>query len=313
MSRETIYECDLHTHTTRSDGNDTYQELIARAVSRGVKVVAVTDHDIRPLQTIVRGGEEITLGHYAQELGIVVLPGIEFSCNTRTEDVHVVGLCCDFSSREFLELEEKIEQSKLKGYNDLCEKLTQDGMHVSVQEIMGENDSQKAGGEVQKKQIFEAMARKGYAKDWQSAKLLVKHTKRYQIEREKPHAEDIIRLIKETGGTAILAHPYLISEKVIWKERELSRAAYIDMLIAAGLDGIEAAYPYDKTSYDGDMTPEQIESQVKALYKNRVSFMSGGSDYHHDSLKGVKNAREIGEKGISFAELLDSPLSKYLP
>lgn len=311
MSREKIFECDLHTHTNRSDGNDTYQELIARALSRGIKVVAITDHDIRPQKTIVRAGEEIPLEQYAKELHIVVLPGIEFSCNTETEDVHVIGLCCDFSSEGFIEQEEKIEQSKIKGYNELCERLTQDGMPISVHEIMKEDLHGKVMGELQKKHIFEAMARKGYAENWQSAKLLVKHTPHYQTKREKPHAEDVISLIKESGGVAILAHPYLISEKVICKEREISRARYIDMLIESGLDGIEAAYTYDKTSYDGNLTPEQIENEVKCLYTPRVSFISGGSDYHHDSLKGVKNARELGEKGISLTEFMASPLSKY--
>lgn len=312
MGREKVYECDLHTHTKRSDGNDTYEELIARAVSRGVRVVAITDHDVRPQKNIVRGGEVISVEQYGREHHIVVLPGIEFSCNTETEDVHVIGLCCDFSSKKFIEQEEKIEQSKIKGYNELCKRLSQDGMLISVEEIIEEDLNGKAIGELQKKHIFEAMAQKGYVKDWQSAKLLVKNTPHYQIKRKKPHAEEIIRLIKKSGGIAILAHPYLISERVIWKERELSREKYIDMLIESGLGGIEASYTYDKTSYDGKLTQEQIEHEVKTLYKSRVPFMSGGSDYHHDSLKGVKNAREIGERGISLTEFKDSPIYRYL-
>ena len=36
---------DLHTHTTRSDGTDTPRELINKALSQGVKVLAITDHD----------------------------------------------------------------------------------------------------------------------------------------------------------------------------------------------------------------------------------------------------------------------------
>ena len=36
---------DLHTHSTASDGGLTPQELVARAVDRGVDLLAITDHD----------------------------------------------------------------------------------------------------------------------------------------------------------------------------------------------------------------------------------------------------------------------------
>ena len=49
----------------------------------------------------------------------------------------------------------------------------------------------------------------------------------------------------------ILAHPYLIAEPVNWQGKPITRKAYIDELIDAGLDGIEVRYTYDKTSYRG--------------------------------------------------------------
>ena len=45
-----MYQCDLHTHTTRSDGHLTPVESIARGAALGIKVLAITDHDtILPL------------------------------------------------------------------------------------------------------------------------------------------------------------------------------------------------------------------------------------------------------------------------
>ena len=41
-----MFECDLHTHTTNSDGKDSYIELIENAAAYGIKVLAVTDHDV---------------------------------------------------------------------------------------------------------------------------------------------------------------------------------------------------------------------------------------------------------------------------
>ena len=55
--REKRYECDLHCHTTRSDGSDTPQELILNAEKAGVKVLAVTDHDVRILPSFQKTGQ----------------------------------------------------------------------------------------------------------------------------------------------------------------------------------------------------------------------------------------------------------------
>jgi 3',5'-nucleoside bisphosphate phosphatase len=154
--------------------------------------------------------------------------------------------------------------------------------------------------DVQRKHVFEAMAAKGYAPSWSEAKITVQGDPELNVKRRKidPHAA--VALIHRCGGVAILAHPYLI-EELVWPGggTVLARAAYIDRLIEAGLDGIEASYTYNKTSYKGTMTPEQIEQEIRALYTKRVRFISGGSDYHADHKKGIKNARKLGERGVA--------------
>ena len=58
------YECDLHGHTNRSDGNDSPVEYIRHAVHRGVKILARADR--------VRWGKET--GDY----------GLRKRCRSRT-------------------------------------------------------------------------------------------------------------------------------------------------------------------------------------------------------------------------------------
>lgn len=77
-------------------------------------------------------------------------------------------------------------------------------------------------------------------------------------------SEEIIACI-EAGATrsgAVLAHPYLIDE------------------MDAGLDGMGARYTKDKTSDKGTQTAAEIASEITVRYSSRVSFLSGGSDYH---------------------------------
>ena len=139
---------------------------------------------------------------------------------------------------------------------------------------------------------------------------MIKNTPAYQIMREKPDPREVIREVHRCGGIAIMAHPYLVNEPVRLPEGTMTRAAYIDRLIEAGLDGIEACYSYAKTSYGGDMTPDQIEREVRARYTDRLAVISGGSDYHADYKKGVSpdKARNIGECGITMEYFQQNPL-----
>jgi hypothetical protein len=82
----------------------------------------------------------------------------------------------------------------------------------------------------------------------------------------------------------------------------ISRDNYIERLIAAGLDGIEVSYSYDKTTYKGVLTPEEIEVEVRKKYAGRMLLFSGGSDYHADNKKGAKKVRQLGERGLTDVE-----------
>ena len=46
----------------------------------------------------------------------------------------------------------------------------------------------------------------------------------------------------------------------------MNREEYIERLIEAGIDGIEACYTYSKTSYDGNLSDKEIEEYVRETY-----------------------------------------------
>lgn len=303
------YECDLHSHTTVSDGNDTYSQLIDCAADRGLKAVAVTDHDKPPLTVIDTPEGKLAAQEYARQRGVRLIPGIELSCDTNVEDVHIVGLCCDFGAPAFLELEREMQASKADGYRRLVQALAADGVKISWQEVVDrEGEAGEAG--VQKKHIFELLAQKGFAPSWSEAKIRIQTDPKYAaIKREKITPERAVEIIHRTGGLAIQAHPYLIDERT---HGGVSREEYLERLIQAGIDGIEARYPYSKTSYKGGQSDEQIEREVRQRYEKRLKFLSGGSDYHNDAKKGVKNARQLGDKGLSLQEMRQNPTLNQL-
>lgn len=284
-----VYPVDLHTHSTRSDGADTPMELLQHAAEAGLKILALTDHDIIP-------EDPDGLRAAAKKLGIQVIPGIEISCDTNLEDVHLVCLGCDWNHPWFQTMMDDVVQSKIDGYGELLKRLTDAGMPVSWDEIVTPDGKAVPRDQVQKKMIFELLAKKGFTETWQSAKLLVKNRPEFQVRRRKPDPREVIAHVHEAGGIVIQAHPWLVALP------EAEHAAYLNGLIEAGLDGIEGSYTYDKTSYGGTMTPEEIEAIVRRDYAPRVSILSGGSDYHADARKGVKNARQLGERGLTLDE-----------
>lgn len=308
------YPCDLHSHTLRSDGNDTPQELIDNAAAQGLRVLGITDHDVTPpLEIETPDGRRVGAVQYAAGRGVRLVLGYEFSCDTRVDDVHICGYGLDWQHADLLAEVEAAERSKSQAYEELCTRLTAAGMPLDwVGDILHYTaaDGRPAvrdPSDVQRKHIFEAMAAKSYAPTWSDAKILVRDNPRLNVQRRKIDPREAIALVHCCGGVAVLAHPHLIDEVIHMPgQPRRTRDAYLEELIAAGLDGIELRYTYDKTTYKGRLTPEAIEAEVRAKYAGRLRIASGGSDYHADHKKGAKRVRALGERGLSMAEFEQS-------
>jgi len=76
-------EIDLHCHSTASDGALSPATVVARAHERGVRVLALTDHDT------IEGLPEAQ--QRAAELGLQLVNGIELSCTWGGATIHVLG------------------------------------------------------------------------------------------------------------------------------------------------------------------------------------------------------------------------------
>lgn len=78
---------DLHTHSNCSDGSLTPADLVSRAKTAAVDVLALTDHDT------IAGLAEAE--RRAGELGIEFVAGVEISASWRGQAIHVLGLWID--------------------------------------------------------------------------------------------------------------------------------------------------------------------------------------------------------------------------
>lgn len=80
-------KCDLHVHSTASDGTATPQQLVDEAIKKQISIIALTDHHT------VDNVDEIKA--YGRERGITVISGIEFRTEYGQKSVHMIGLFPD--------------------------------------------------------------------------------------------------------------------------------------------------------------------------------------------------------------------------
>ena len=80
------YLCDLHLHSTASDGQYSPAEVVRLAKEKGLQVIALTDHDC--IDGIAEAQAE------GERLRVKVLPGVEFSAR-EYKTFHILGYCFD--------------------------------------------------------------------------------------------------------------------------------------------------------------------------------------------------------------------------
>jgi len=300
------YACDLHAHTNRSDGKDSPQELIDRASRLGLKAIAITDHDITPPETVEVKGRSIPILDYAKSKDIILMRGMEISCDTENEDVHIVAFGCDFSDIRFKELEEEVIKSKIESYRKFVELLNENGYPITWEQVLTQNDQKIDESQIQKKMIFTKLAELGHFPSWKEAKNFSQMHPELNVMRQKPDPKKIIRLIHDTGGVSILAHPYLI------QPHDQSTDDYIDRLIEAGLNGLEANYSYSKTNYRGNLSELEIDIKILTKCISKGLLISGGTDYHGTQPGAAPDGRELGTNGITYPKFLKYGYLKYV-
>lgn len=245
---------DLHIHTTASDGTFSPKEVVEMALERNLSVIAITDHDT------VAGVEEAMEASEGNE--ITVVPGVEISCLYSGREIHMLGLFLDWKKSEFLEHMEEMRREREDRNKKMIEKMQETGIPVTKEKLQfGEPDTVITRAHFARFLEQEGMVKK---KDEAFKKYIGEGCPYYLPRRYIPY-EKAIDWIKEAGGLAILAHPYLYG----FKEPKI-RQMLLD-LKEAGLDGLEA---YHSSVNNGQ------SNLLREYAKEYGLLVSGGSDFH---------------------------------
>ena len=268
-------KADLHLHSTASDGTCAPDELVRRAHAQGLTCVALTDHD--SVAGIAQAREA------ARALGVRLIAGVELSCGAQKE-IHVLGYGVDPENAALLAFCERRRAQREERAERIVAKLVELGRPVPMERVR-----ELARGVVARPHIARAMVEAGHVATVAEAfdRYIGDHCKCY-VGRLKVASTDAVRLIKEAGGTAILAHPLLygLSNTNLQK--------MIDELKPAGLDGLEAIYSNYTTGE---------EQQMKRLARENGLLISGGSDFHGSNKPDIALGRGRGHLYIPYSIL----------
>ncbi|HET9662808.1 MAG TPA: 3',5'-nucleoside bisphosphate phosphatase [Burkholderiales bacterium] len=246
---------DLHCHSTRSDGLLTPAAVVARAAVRGVRTLALTDHD--ELGGLYEARQQ------ASAAGLEFVNGVEISVTWNGRTVHIVGLQIDPENQELLHGLERIRTGRHRRAEEIASGLEAAGIPGT---LAGAQTFVTNPELVGRTHFARHLVERGHARDVQSVfrKYLTPGKPGY-VPHQWATLEESVRWISASGGMAVLAHPGRYG--LVSAERE----SLLSSFVAAGGAGIEVV--------TGSHSSEQYATW--AGYARRFGLLaSAGSDFH---------------------------------
>jgi predicted metal-dependent phosphoesterase TrpH len=257
---------DLHTHTKRSDGKLTAEELLQKAADAGIGVLALTDHNVTPPDL-----EELQ----AQFPTIRLVRGAEVSCLYTTLDnkdveLHVVALCFDPQHPQMQDVLGRSQMDRRPYINALLEKLAVYGIDIGSYDALrtANPDSRHIG----RMHLAKAMVERGYVQTIEDAfdiylgafgqrKAYVKNPLKYAS------LEEAVEAIRAADGVPVLAHLYYYQ----LSEEENLRLVRRFKELAGDAGAMEVEY---------GRYPRELRDRLAKIAEEYDLMPSAGSDYH---------------------------------
>lgn len=266
---------DLHVHTTASDGTMRPAEVVRYAQKKGLRAIAITDHDtIEGLDEAIREGNES---------GFEVIPGVELSVDSPTGTMHVLGYYIDPANAELTGKLLILQQARMERNLTIIERLRGLGISMELSEVKAAPEH----GQIGRPHFAHTLVKKGYARTIQDAfdRYLGKGKPAY-AEKFRFTPEEAMHFIGTAGGITVLAHPFTLNQP---QRKDLE--PLIKALKEKGLEGIEVFYP------------EHSEGQTRlyrSLAKKHGLLLTGGSDFHGITKDDVDLGEGYGDVEMTY-------------
>ncbi len=252
---------DLHLHSIASDGVLTAEEIIDKAISLKLNAIALTDHDsVEGVEAAVRAG---------MRKSIEVVPAVELSSGLNSRDIHFLGYFIDHKNKEFKELLTQLRTRRRKRAEEMLDRLRKQNIFIPLGDVLSVAKNASVG----RAHVAQVMVKKGYIDTIEEAfEKYIGRNRSCYVEKYFLSPREVIAVIKEIGGLAVLAHPGLSQVD-----------DYIPDFISYGIQGIEVIH--------GEHTIDQSRRYLQFAKAHNL-VPTGGSDFH--GLEHSKRGREMG-------------------
>lgn len=250
---------DLHVHTTASDGQYTPTEIIQKAHSKNLTIMAITDHDT------IDGLEEGKKA--AKAVGMRFVPGVELNINFPTGEFHLLGLGLKNPSDSLKSLLSDLVKNRDFRNNQIIEKMRAEGIDITLDEVYADFPNTVIGrphfaAELVKKKIVKTRQ--------QAFDIYLAKGRKWYVERVGSNLDEAIVAIKESGGVPIVAHP--MSLYLSWGKLPDTMQNFYER----GVMGLEAFHPGARVSEC--LRLEELAHKIGYL-------VTGGSDFHGEQIR----------------------------
>jgi predicted metal-dependent phosphoesterase TrpH len=250
---------DLHTHTTASDGTYAPADLVREAVRRGVRVLAVTDHDsvegVVPALLTAASGPPIE-----------IVAGIEINTDDPGGEIHVLGYFLDHEAAWLRDLLREFRGERATRVHRMADRLRELGYPIDVEEVFALVQEGSAG----RPHVAQVMVRRGHVGTVREAfdRFLAAGKPGY-VPHRKVTPREACEIIRRAGGLAVVAHPGFHADP----------EAMVKTLAGTGLlDGVECYY--------AEHSPE-LTARLLGLCRELDLAPTGGSDFHGPKVRAA--------------------------
>jgi len=262
-------KADLHVHSTASDGTLSPSQIIERAHTLGVGVLAISDHDS------VEGLAEAA--SRSAELGVNLVPAVELSAVQDGRDVHVLAYFVDPASPILGEQLSALRAARRDRAEEIVAALRGAGYEISLDDVLKMADS----GAVGRSHVARTLVEAGHAETIEQAfDRFIGRGRPFYVPKRSAHPVEVVAGIARLGAIPVLAHPGVTGVDDL-----------IEPLVEAGLLGIEA--------YHADHTEQQAE-RYASLARDLGLLVTGGSDFHGPQAPNP----DIGATSLPEADLM---------
>lgn len=253
-------KADLHIHSKHSfDGELEVSQIIQQAKEKNLHFIAITDHNE------VAGSLELL-----NDKSIRSMSGIEIDCFDGEIVHHILGYGCDLNQTIFQDIKNhyikelhQLTNKRITMFNKLF------SIDLSIDKIKEQYPVNIITNVQITKYMFEHTSHPAFLPYTQGEK---RHNplanfywdycsinKPAYVSMNLPATDQIIDIIHQTGGIAIIAHPMIMGVNLSYYNK-------LDQI-----DGIEAYSSYHSSN--------QIQ-EIVTYANNRNILITGGSDYH---------------------------------